>query len=63
MKEKGRERVEEQGIIIKLPAHTDKLSAVPLKKHSFQSTNIHLLESVGCFASLTSEGKTVFMCM
>lgn len=37
------ERDEEKSIIIKLPANTDKRSAIPLKTHSFQYTNIYTL--------------------
>ena len=37
------ERDEEKSIIIKLPANTDKRSAIPLETHSFQYTNIHTL--------------------
>merc|ERR1712035_39615 len=39
------EKQPEEGIIIELPANSDKLSAVPWekKKHSFQHTNSYML--------------------
>lgn len=46
------DRDEEKSIIIKLPANTDKLSAIPLKTYSFQYTDIYPLQSVSCLSNV-----------
>lgn len=63
---KGKRKAEwerwREGIITELPANTDKLSAVSLKKLSSQYTSIHASQSVSCFCNVRRQKyKHVFV--